>query len=132
VARLTDDDDELDEDELEELEEEREDLKTALDQAIRKKPRHFAIITDGPEVVALFAQKKPFRDGPLRRERRDSGGKKVFQGICQGQGGRKLIFKITGDRPNIKKSRLRDFISAATGLMVKPSVQSDQGPPPKS
>ena len=128
MARASDDD--LDEDELEELEEEREDLTTALNQAIRKKPRHFAIIINGPDILALFAQKKPFRDGPLRRERRDNGGTKVIQGICQGQGGRKLIFTVQGERPKIKKSRLREFISETTGLMLKPTLQSDQPPKP--
>ena len=131
MARLTDDDDDLDEDELEELEEEREDLKTALDQAIRKKPRYFAIITNGPEILALLAQKKPLRDGPLRRERRETGGTKVYQGTCQGEGGRNLIFKFEGEKPAIKKSRLREFISEATGLMIKVILQSDQPEPGK-
>jgi hypothetical protein len=125
VARLNDEED-LDEDELEELEEEREDLKTALDQAIRKKPRHFAIITNGPEILALIAQKRPFQDGPLRRARRENGGTKVFQGICQAERGRNLVFKVDGGKPKIKKSRLREFISHATGLMLKPSLQSNE------
>jgi hypothetical protein len=117
VARR--DDDELDEDELEELEEEREDLKTALMQA-RRKPRHFAIIAKGAEVLALLAQKKPFRDGALRRARREKRGKQVIKGVCQGEGGTTMNFKVAGERPKVKKSKLRDFISAETGLMLKP------------
>jgi hypothetical protein len=114
-----DDDDELDDDERQELEEEREDLKTALVQA-RKKPRHFAIIAKGPAILALMAQKRPFRDGTLRRERREKKGKQVIQGICQGVGGTKLLFKVAGEPPKIKKSSLRQFITDTTGLMLKP------------
>ena len=72
--RDDDDDDNLNEEELAEREEEQEDLTTALRQALRK-PRYFAIIARGPEVLALVAQKKPFRSGPLRRIRREKGGK---------------------------------------------------------
>jgi len=81
-----------DDDDLEELEDERADLKTALVQA-KNKPRHFAIIAKGPEVLALFAQKKPLRPGNLRQARRDKGGKQIIQGTCQGDGGTKLVFK---------------------------------------
>ncbi len=115
-------DDDLDDDELEELEDEREDLKTALVQA-KKKPRHFAIIAKGAEVLALFAQKKPLRQGTLRQARRDKGGKQIIQGSCQGDGGTKLLFKVEGPAPKIKKSKLREFISKETGLMLKPRFE---------
>ena len=111
-----------DDDDLEDLEDERADLKTALVQA-KNKPRHFAIIAKGAEVLALFAQKKPLRDGELRQARRDKGGKKIIQGTCQGDGGTKLVFKVEGEKPKIKKSKLREFISQETGLMLKPSFQ---------
>jgi hypothetical protein len=58
--------------------------------------------------------------------RRENGGKQVIQGICEGQGGAKLVFKVEGAKPKIKKSRLREFISQSTGLMLKPTLQSDQ------
>jgi hypothetical protein len=117
VARRNDN--EIDEEEVEEREEEREDLKAALMQA-RRKPRHFAIIAKGAEVLALLAQKKPFRDGALRQARREKRGKQIITGVCQGEGGTTMIFKVAGERPKVKKSKLRDFISAETGLMLKP------------
>ncbi len=113
------DDDELTEEELEEREDDRADLKTALVQA-RKKPRFFAIIAKGPEVLSLMVQKKPLRDGMLRSERREEGGKQIVQGTCQGEGGTTLVFKVEGNPPKIKKSSLRKFISDETGLMLKP------------
>jgi hypothetical protein len=113
------DDNELDEEEIEELEDEREDLKSALVQA-RKKPRNFAIISKGPEVVALVVQKRPIRPGVVRRMRRERGGKQIFEGICQGEGGAAIVFKANGEEPTIKKSTLRNFIREATGLMIKP------------
>ena len=122
MASLLDDEDDLDEDEIEEAEEEREDLATALRQA-RKKPRHFAIVAKGATVVALLASKKPYRAGKLRQVRRETGGKQIIQGICQGDGGASLVFKVVGEPPKVKKSQLREFISEVTGLMVKPRFE---------
>jgi hypothetical protein len=127
VVAWDDDDDELSEEELEEREEEREDLKTALVQA-RKKPRHFAIIAKGPEILALVAQRKPIRAGMLRQLRREKKGKQVIQGICQGEGGTSLVFKVEGEAPKIKKSRLREYISGEAGLMVKPTFTAAATP----
>ena len=115
-------DDDLDDDELEELEDARDDLKSALVQA-KKKPRHFAIIAKGAEVLALFAQKRPLRPGDLRQSRRDAGGKQIIEGICQGDGGTKLVFMVEGEKPKVKKSKLREFISKETGLMLKPRFE---------
>jgi hypothetical protein len=126
VARLIDDDERLDPADLDTLEEEQEDLKTALDQAALKKSRYFAMVINGPEILALFAQKKPFRDGELRQERRNNRGTKIIQGTCQGEGGRKLVFNVEGKKPKLKKARLREFISQTTGLMLKPSFQAVQ------
>jgi hypothetical protein len=122
VARLLDDDGDLDVDALEEAEEEREDLATALRQA-KRKPRHFAIVAKGVEVLALYARKKPFRAGTLRQVRRETGGKQIIQGICQGDGGANLVFKVVGDPPKVKKSQLREFISKTTGMMIKPRFE---------
>jgi hypothetical protein len=115
-------DEDLDEDELEEQEEEREDLKTALAQA-RRKPRYFAIIAKGVEVLAMIAQKRPIRPGTVRQLRRDKGGKQIIEGVCEGDGGSSLVFKVAGAAPKIKKSALRKFIADETGLMLKPRFQ---------
>jgi hypothetical protein len=120
------DDDDLDEDELAEAEEDREDLATALRQA-RRKPRHFGIVARGAEILAMLAQRKPIRPGILRQLRRDKGGKQIITGICQGDGGASLTFKVAGDLPKIKKSHLREFISEATGLMTKPRFEAGEG-----
>jgi hypothetical protein len=113
----------LDEDELEEQEEEREDLKTALAQA-RRKPRYFAIIAKGIEVLAMIAQKRPIRPGTVRQLRREKGGKQIIEGICEGDGGTSLVFKVNGEAPKIKKSTLRKFIAEETGLTLKPRFQT--------
>lgn len=117
------DDDELDEEDIAEAEEEREDLAAALRQA-RSKPRYFGIVAKGNEITGLIAQRKPIRPGILRKMRRDKGGKQIFTGICQGDGGTTLVFKVEGEIPKIKKSRLREFISEATGLMTKPRFET--------
>jgi hypothetical protein len=124
VASLPDDDDEdLDDDELAKAEEEREELADALREA-RRKPRQFAIFIKGADVVAMIAQRKPLRAAALRKARRDSGGKQIVQGVCEKGDGGGLVFKVAGDVPKVKKSKLREFISQATGLMIKPRFES--------
>jgi hypothetical protein len=125
LARPPDDDDELTPEEVVERQEEREELAAALVRA-RKKPRNFAIIARGKKILAIFAQKRPFRDSLLRRQRRKCKGKAVIQGVCQGDGGTKLVFRVNGERPKIKKSQLRLFIGATTGLMLKPRFDAEK------
>ena len=105
--------------ELEEKEEELEDLAAALKQA-KRKPRYFAIVANGNEVLSLILQKKPFRPALVRQERREEGGKQTYEGVCQGESGSILVFKFEGETPKFKPGRLRRFIAAQTGLMVKP------------
>jgi len=112
-------DEELTPEELEEREEEVEDLAAALKQA-KRKPRFFAIVANGNEVLSLMMQKKPFLDGPLRKERREEGGKQIYEGVCQGTSGTTLLFKFEGGLPKFKRGRLRKFIAETTGVMVKP------------
>ena len=112
-------DEDLTPEELEEREDEIEDLALALKQA-KKKPRYFAIVANGNEVLSLMMQKKPFRDGPLRKERREEGGKQIYEGVCQGSKGTTLVFKFEDGLPKFKRGRLRKFIAETTGVMVKP------------
>jgi len=116
-------DEDHDEDELEEQAEEREDLKAALKQA-RRKPRHFAIVSKGSEVLGMIAQRRPIRSGAVRQLRHETGGNQITQGVCQGDGGAALIFKVSGEAPRIAESRLRKFIAEQTGLTIKPQFET--------
>lgn len=115
----TEPDDDLMPEELAEHEEALADLSAALKQA-KRKPRYFAIVANGNEVLSLQVQKKPFRPAALKRERREEGGKQVYQGICEGTSGSILVFKFEGGLPKLKPPRLRKFIAEATGLAIKP------------
>jgi hypothetical protein len=116
-------DEDLDEDELEELEEEREDLKAAL-KAARRKPRHFAIVSKGSTVLGMIAQRRPIQSGLVRRLRHETGGNQITAGVCQGEGGATLVFKVSGEAAKVKQSTLRKFIADETGLMVKPRFET--------
>jgi hypothetical protein len=111
-------DEDLTPEELAEQEEEVEDLAAALKQA-KSKPRYFAIVANGKEILSLIMQKKPFRPAAVKQERREEGGKQTYQGVCQGTTGSTLAFKFAGGPPKFKPGRLRKFIAATTGLMVK-------------
>jgi hypothetical protein len=115
-------DDDLTPEELLEQEDALKDLAAALKQA-KRKPRHFAIVASGAEILSLLMQKKPFRPAVLKRERRDKGGKQIYQGICEGTSGSILAFKFEGGLPKIKPPRLRKFIADTTGIMIKPEFE---------
>jgi hypothetical protein len=119
---MAEQDDDLTPEELEEHEEELGDLAAALKQA-KRKPRYFAIVAAGPEILSLMMQKKPFRPAALKRERREEGGKQVYQGICEGISGSTLVFKFEGGLPRLKVPQLRKFIADKTGIMIKPEFQ---------
>jgi hypothetical protein len=119
-------DEELTPEEEAEQEEELEDLAAALKQA-KRKPRYFAIVANGNEVLSLMMQKKPFRPAIVKQERRDEGGKQTYEGVCEGGSGSILVFKFENATPKFKPGRLRKFISEQTGLMFKPEFKA----PPK-
>ena len=112
--------------ELAEEAEELEGLAAALKQA-KRKPRYFAIVANGNEVLSLIMQKKPFRDAVVKQERREEGGKQTYEGVCQGGTGSILVFTFEGGPPKFKPGRLRKFISEQTGLMVKPEFAAAPG-----
>ena len=119
---MAEQDDDLTPEELEEHEEELGDLAAALKQA-KRKPRYFAIVAAGPEILSLMMQKKPFRPAALKRERREEGGKQVYQGICECISGSTLVFKFEGGLTRLKVPQLRKFIADKTGIMIKPEFQ---------
>jgi hypothetical protein len=116
-------DEDLDEDELEGREEDREDLKAALKQA-RRKPRYFAIVSKGSTVLGMIAQRRPIQSGIVRQLRHETGGNQITEGVCQGDGGATLIFKVSGEAPRIAESKLRKFIADETGLTIKPQFET--------
>ena len=117
------DDENLTPEELAEEQEELEDLTAALKQA-KRKPRNFAIIANGNEILSLLMQKKPLRPAVVKSERREEGGKQIYEGICQGTSGSILAFRFRGGLPKFKPNRLRKFISDTTGLMLKPEFET--------
>lgn len=129
MAKKTDE--ELTPEEQEAQEEKVEDLATGLMQA-KKKPRNFAIVAAGNDVLSMLVQKKDFRDGPLRQERRDEGGKQIYEGVCQGVKGTVMRFEFEGDLPKFKPGKLRRFIAEQTGMVVTPEFAKPGQPPSAS
>jgi hypothetical protein len=97
-----------------------EDLLDGLQQAKKKKPRHFAMITKGPDVVGLIVQKKKILEGQVQKAKKEFKGNQIIQGVCQGQGV-ELTFEVVGEEPSIKPIKIKEFIGERTELTVKPS-----------
>jgi hypothetical protein len=85
----------------------------------RKKPRHFVLITKGPEPLKLLVNRKRPRDGELRLVKAEVHGNNLLRGVVEGDGG-KTIFKVAGEEPNVKPARLREMIAEQTELLIRP------------
>jgi hypothetical protein len=96
-----------------------EDLYNGLQQARKKKPRYFALIAKGVEVVGLIVQKKVINSGVAQKAKAESKGNLVIQGICQGEGV-ELRFEVVGSEPSIAPKKIKDFIEERTELSLKP------------
>jgi len=103
-----------------------DDLDTELAKRLRKalkQPRNFAIIARGVEPLKLFVQKKPLKRSELKAAKSELGGKQIIQGICQGDGGKEIVFQVEGREPRIRATTFRQFIAAQCGLILAPRFE---------
>ena len=96
-----------------------EELYDGLQQARKKKPRYFALITKGADVVGLIVQKKKINDGQAAKAKAEAKGSGVITGVCHGQGV-ELTFEVEGTEPSIATKKIKDFIDEETELALKP------------
>lgn len=116
-----------------------EELYDGLQQARKKKPRYFALITKGADVVGLIVQKKKINDGQAAKAKAEAKGSGVITGVCQGQGV-ELTFEVLDAEPTIKTIKIKEFINEQTDLALKPQwavvkaltevKEDDDAPPP--
>ena len=95
-----------------------EDLKEGIQQA-RKKPRFYALIAKGSEVVGLIVQKKAISAGVAQNAKGEFKGNLVIQGVCQGDGPQ-LNFEVLDAEPSINPKKIKTFIDEKTELSIKP------------
>src|SRR5262245_22396482 len=95
------------------------DLYDGLQQARKKKPRYFALIAKGPDVVGLIVQKKAITDSLAQKTKSESKGNLIIQGVCRGEGV-DLTFEVLGAEPSILPTKIKAFIDEQTELQLKP------------
>lgn len=103
-----------------------DDIDTDLAKKLRKalkQPRNFAIIARGVEPLKLFVQKKPLKISELKAAKSELGGKQIIQGICQGDGGKEIVFKVEEREPRIRPTTFRKFIAEKSGLTLTPRFE---------
>lgn len=96
-----------------------DDLLDGLQQARKKKPRYYALLGKGADVVGLIVQKKNINDGAVQKAKTECKGTLVIQGVCVGEGA-ELTFEVLGAEPSITTKKVKDFIQARTELNLKP------------
>ena len=116
------------------------DLYDGLQQARKKKPRYFALIAKGPDVVGLIVQRKAINDGLAQKAKSETKGNLVIQGVCHGEGV-ELNFEVVGAEPSILPKKIKDFIDERTELALKAqwvvvtqlsAVPDDESKPPSN
>ncbi|MDX1945893.1 MAG: hypothetical protein SFU86_10890 [Pirellulaceae bacterium] len=95
-----------------------EELKEGVQQA-RKKPRFYALVAKGPEVVGLIVQKKIISAGVAQKAKSEFKGNLVVQGVCVGDGPI-LKFEVLEAEPSINTKKIKEFISERTEITTKP------------
>jgi hypothetical protein len=92
-------------------------------RAALRKPRKFALVARGVEPLKLFVQKKPLKMCELKAAKSELGGKQIIQGICQGDGGKEIVFQVEGREPRIRPTTFRKFIIERCGLALAPRFE---------
>lgn len=96
------------------------DLAKAL-QVAKKKPRNFAIIAKGANVLKLLVDKKPIKEGVLIKAKKECQGTAIVTGVVSGDSG-ELVFQVL-EEPSIGPPKLKKFITDATRLTITPRFQ---------
>jgi hypothetical protein len=97
-----------------------EDLAKWLQEA-KKKPRNFAIIAKGANVLQVIVDKRPIKDGALMKAKKEFQGNAVVKGVVVGDGP-ELTFQVQ-EETSLSDVKLKKFIVDATGLNLKPRFQ---------
>lgn len=87
----------------------------------KKKPRNFAIIAKGLNVLRLIIDKKPIKDGAVQAAKKECQGNAVTRGVVVGDGA-ELVFKVV-EETKVNPLKLREFIDASSGLKVKARIE---------
>ena len=90
-------------------------------QVAKKKPRNFAIIAKGANVLKLMVDKKPIKEGPLQKAKKECLGTAIVKGVVGGDGP-ELVFQVL-ELPAIGEPKLKKFIADTTRLNVAPRFQ---------
>ena len=98
------------------------DLEAGLRQA-KKMPRNYAVIVKGAKAVKLLVDKKPIKPSDIQSAKAEAKGTGFYKGVCQGDGGAEMVFKLVGDDPGIKSLQFKEFIAEQTGLAIKPRFE---------
>jgi hypothetical protein len=99
---------------------------TALDEELieslkdaKKSPRNFALVVKGVAPVKLVVQKKKLKEGALMKAKTEAKGNDVITGVLEASGS-DFAFKVVGQEPSVKVTKLKEFIAEQTEMTVKP------------
>lgn len=94
------------------------ELAKSIVQA-KKKPRNFAIVAKGSNVLKLAVDKRPIKDGSIAKWKKDTGGNIVLRGVVQGTAEGDLVFLMLEASP-ITEAKLKKFIGDTADLTTRP------------
>ncbi len=92
-------------------------LKTALRLA-KQQPMRFAFVLAGQGEGILIVSKKKIPIKEVNEAKSESGGKKVFRGLCQVIDG-KLVFDVAKEPPSTLAKTLKAVIHEKVGIILK-------------
>jgi len=99
-----------------------EQLAKGLRQ-VRQKPHNFAILAKGPNVLKVILRKKPIKASDIQDAKSECKASLVVTGVCEGEGGTGIVFRVVGEEPSIRANALRDHLNEQAGLTIKPRFE---------
>jgi hypothetical protein len=85
----------------------------------KKRPQYYLLVVKSSDVVGMIVQKKKIKDKKAQDAKKVYKGNLLIQGVCIGSGAN-LTLEVIDALPDLKISKLKDFIAERTDLTIKP------------
>jgi hypothetical protein len=100
--------------------------ETNLDESLidglalaKKRTVHYLMAIKGSEVVGLIIQKKKIKQKQALETKKESKATLLVEGVCAASGSN-LTFEVLESPPDIKNSKIKEFVSERTESTIKP------------
>src|SRR5262245_3656126 len=89
----------------------------------KTRPQNFALVTKSSTPLALIVSGKPIKPEAILEVKKAVKGLDSIKGICQGEGGLSIVFRVVGLLPSVKNQQFKELLTEQTGTAYKPRFE---------